>query len=105
MATKKFFDPDWKYIVEDGTVHQLHKIVAHEFSVGDAEDPDLYAAGPLSQWEQSEKGQWVMSHAVETPIWHRLQDYAQLSYRYRITAVLKGKDYTFWTLKWGSKIS
>jgi hypothetical protein len=39
-------------------------VVVHNFPMGDVEDPDLYAASPLYEWQQSEAGAWVMAHAV-----------------------------------------
>jgi hypothetical protein len=46
-------------------------VKVHEFNMGDVEDPDLYAAQPLYEWQQSEQGKWIMEHAVEPPFWHR----------------------------------
>jgi len=31
--------------------------------MGDVEDPDIYAAEPIWQWQQTAQGQWVMQHA------------------------------------------
>ena len=89
--------------VINGMSQRVHKIVVHSFTMGDVEDPDLYAAEPLLKWQNSDQGQWVMAHALETPVWHRHQDYHLYGYRYAITAKLMGRDYTYWALKWGSK--
>lgn len=75
--------------------------VVHTFSMGDVEDPDIYAAEPLLKWEESEIGQWIMQRALETPIWHRTIDDIRLGYKYKITARLSERDYTFWALRWG----
>ena len=69
--------------------------------MGDVEDPDLYAAQPLYNWQNSEAGSWVMEHAVETPFWTRQADYSSYGYRYYIVARLRESDQTFWKLKWG----
>ena len=58
----------------------------HEFTMGDVEDPDLYAAEPMWKWQSSEMGQWVMEHAVETPFWHRHVDPYSYGYKYYIVA-------------------
>lgn len=84
-------------------VYKIHKIVVHRFRMGDVEDPDIYAAEPLYQWQQSEVGQWIMERAVDTPEWHRNVDHTTYGYQYAIVAKLKDVDYTFWALKWGSK--
>lgn len=92
-----------KYMVFGDKVHEIHNVVVHTFNLGDVEDPDLYAAEPLIQWQQSEMGEWVMERAIETPMWHRMVEASSYHYKYAVSAKLKDVDYTFWTLKWGSK--
>ncbi len=93
-----------KFIVEGDRVHEIHNVLVHRFSLGDVEDPELYAAQPIYEWQQSEQGKWVMEHSVEEPVWHRYLAHTSCSYEYGITAKLKGADYTFFTLKWGQNI-
>jgi hypothetical protein len=69
--------------------------------MGDVEDPDLYAAEPLYQWQQTEAGQWIMSHAVETPFWHRMVNPYTFGWTYCVIARLNEKDQLYWKLKWG----
>ena len=85
-------------------VEEIHKIIVHKFSMGDVEDPDLYAAQPLWEWQESEMGAWVMKHAVQTPEWHRQMDQIQYHMQYAVVAKLKDVDYTFWVLKWGNDV-
>ena len=86
-------------IIED-KVHKIHDVNVHRFTLGDVEDPDLYAAEPLLEWQRSEKGAWVMAHAVESPVWHRMIDHSSFGYCFVIRAKLKDVDYTFYQLKW-----
>lgn len=79
----------------------MKEVVVHSFSMGDVEDPDLYAAQPLIEWEHSEQGEWVMKNAVETPSWHRMADPHGYGYRYEIRAVLQDARLTEWLLKYG----
>ena len=90
-----------KHMLIDGEVHEIHTVKVHEFKMGDVEDPDLYAAQPLYDWQQSEIGEWVMARAVDTPEWHRTMDPVLMGHRYIIVAKLKGIDYTAWQIKWG----
>lgn len=76
-------------------------IVVHSFRMGDVEDPDLYAADPLWQWQESEQGQWIMQHAVGPPTWHRSVDHTSYGHKFVITATLKEPDCLFYKLKWG----
>lgn len=83
----------WRTVDKDGycLVEEIHKVVVHKFSMGDVEDPDLYAAQPLWEWQESEQGKFVMEHAVETPIWHRQADPYNYGHRYVIVAELEKK--------------
>lgn len=85
--------------VED-RVEEVRIITVHEFSMGDVEDPDLYAAQPLIDWEKSEQGQWIMENAVETPSWYRLADPTLMGYKYQVRAKLQGPALTEWLLKY-----
>ncbi len=90
-----------KYVIVGDRVEEVKTVVVHEFSMGDVEDPDLYAAQPLSDWERSEKGQWVMKNACDTPTWYRLSNPATFGYQYQIRAKLMGPSLTEWLLKYG----
>ena len=91
-------------MIIENKVHKVHKVIVHRFRMGDVEDPDLYAAQPLWEWQESEMGKFVMEKSVETPIWHRQADVANYGYEYAVEAFLKGSDYSFWALKWGNEV-
>jgi hypothetical protein len=74
--------------------------VVHEFTMGDVDDPDIYAAEPLWQFQQSEKGQWVIEHSLETPVYQRVIDQMYYGYKYKISARLTEQDITYFLLKW-----
>ena len=67
--------------------------------MGDVEDPDLYAAGPILDWQKSPAGEFVMEHAVEKPYWIRQVDHSSYGYQYRIIARLSEQNQTFFRLK------
>lgn len=89
-----------EFMIINDKVHQIHEVIVHRFTLGDVEDPDLYAAEPIIKWQNSEQGVWVMEHAVESPVWHRMIDYKSFGFIYVIRAKLKDVDYTFYQLKW-----
>lgn len=97
-ADKLFKAPEYQLV--DGQAVLFTDVKVHEFTMGDVEDPDLYAAEPIWQWQQSEMGRWVMEHAVETPFWHRYADPSMYGYKYYIIARLKEQDQTYWALRW-----
>ncbi len=90
-----------KYVLVGDRVEEVKEIIVHEFSMGDVEDPDLYAAEPLHKWEDSEQGRWIMKNAVETPSWYRIADFTSFGYRYQIRAKLMGPALTEWMLRYG----
>lgn len=94
---------DIKYKIVNDRIEEIREVVVHAFSMGDVEDPDLYAAQPLYEWEHSEKGQWIMSNAIETPVWHRIIDHASFGYKYQIRAKLMGPALTEYLLRYGDK--
>ena len=98
-ANRLFKAPEWQ-IIDNKTV-KFTDVKVHEFNMGDVEDPDLYAAEPLYQWQQTEAGQWIMSHAVETPFWHRMVNPYTFGWTYCVIARLNEKDQLYWKLKWG----
>ncbi len=49
-------------------------VVVHTIRMGDVEDPDLFVAQPIYEWQESDAGRFVMEHAVEKPYWHRTTD-------------------------------
>ena len=94
----------YKYMKIGDKVHEIHTVVVHRFRMGDVDDPDLYAAQPLMEWQESEMGKWVMERAVDTPEWHRQMDHLAYHLQYAVVAKLKDVDYTFWQLKWGNDV-
>jgi hypothetical protein len=92
-----------KYNVVGDRVEECREVIVHEFSIGDVEDPDLYAAQPLIEWEKSELGQWIMRNAADTPTWHRMADPVTMNFRYQIRAKLMGPPLTEWLLKYHFK--
>jgi len=90
------------------TVEHIEKhgpltVVCHKIRMGDVEDPDLFVAEPIWQWQQTEMGKWVMENAVQEPLWQRtIND--SYGWTYSITAKLSPKNYTYWWIKWGHEL-
>ena len=89
----------YRYMIINHRVEEVREIIVHEFTMGDVEDPDLYAAEPLWQWQQSEEGQWIVEHAVETPCWYRIPDTLQYGYKFQVRAKLSGARLTEYMLR------
>jgi hypothetical protein len=97
-AEKLFKAPEWKLI--NGKTVKFSDVKVHEFTMGDVEDPDLYASQPLWEWQETEAGKWVMAHAVEKPFWHRVVNPYTFGWTYYVIARLREQDQTYWALKW-----
>lgn len=94
--------PTHDVMIIDQHAHRIVKVVVHEFKLGDVDDVEIYAAQPIWEWQQSEKGKWIMEKAIESPTWYRNNDMITWSQNFKIVAKLKEKDYTFYQLKWGN---
>jgi hypothetical protein len=86
----------------DGLPVRFRDVCVHEFSVGDVEDPVLYAGSPLLAWQESAAGQWIMNNAEERPYWIKDLDYRTYMYRFRVMARLSEFNETFFRLKYGT---
>lgn len=73
---------------------------AHWFTVGDVDDPEIYAAEPILEWQNSEAGQWMMKYSDPTPSWHQARDLASWGTRYCIRGYLTPELYSYWKLKY-----
>lgn len=88
----------------DGDQHivdEIHKTVVHRFDLGDVDDPEIYAAQPIWEWQQTDAGKFVMEHAIETPTFHKYMDPMFLGYRFVITAELEKKKLSEFLLRFG----
>ena len=94
----------WKRSEKNGAfvVEEIHKVVVHRIRMGDVEDPDLYVAQPIWDWQESEQGKFVMEHAVSKPEWHRQLDIYGLGWQYAIVAELEAKKLSEFYLRWGN---
>ena len=71
--------------------------------MGDVDDPEIYAAVPIHEWEQTEQGQWVMEHCAD-PRFNLQPDPSYMGHCVVISGELEDHDATFFTLKWGTGV-
>jgi hypothetical protein len=76
------------------------RILVHSFLLGDVDDPEIYAAEPILEFERSEKGQWLTKHSYQQMTYDVLTDYQTYGYRVVLHAWLNEQDLTYYTLKW-----
>jgi hypothetical protein len=78
----------------------MQKVIFHSFQMGDVDDPEIYAAVPIHEWEQTDQGQWVMKHCND-PRFNFHPDASYMGHRVVISGELEDHDATFFALKWG----
>jgi hypothetical protein len=67
--------------------------------MGDVEDPEIYCALPIGEWQQTEKGKWVMKHCTD-PQFRIGQDAQSWGYKISIYGPLSDEDAVFYSLKY-----
>ena len=85
----------------DGKPVRFRDVCVHTIKMGDVEDPDIYVAAPIWEWQHTDAGKFVMEHAVGKPYWIQRRDHASYHLLYCIMARLSEQDEMFWRLKYG----
>ena len=80
--------------------HDTVETVVHTIRMGDVEDPDLFVAQPMYEWQQTDKGKYIMKNSIPTPLWQRSIDPYTCGYLYTIKAYLTPKQLTYYKLKY-----
>ena len=76
------------------------KFVFHSFTMGDVEDPEIYAAVPLSEFMETEKGQWIKANCAD-PTYTIGADPISWQYRVTVHGVLDDRPAVEYILRWG----
>ena len=74
-------------------------ITFHDFSIGDVDDIDIYAAQPIYEWQQTDHGRWVMTHAQDLR-YYTQPDMNTFGHRVVIRGMLDPKQATEYFLRW-----
>jgi hypothetical protein len=77
----------------------MRKVIFHSFTLGDVDDPEIYAAEPIWKWQQTEHGQWVMEHC-DDPVFTIHPDGTTWGHRVIISGVMEDKNVVFHELRW-----
>ena len=93
----------------------MKEVILYESQLGDVGDPDDYARAMIAAWEDSEAGRWAKDHVKVRKILYAnnyvINDWARrdkqthiVTYTVKIIAEMNEEDYTYYTLKWNSKL-
>ena len=67
--------------------------------MGDVEDPDIYAAQPLYEFMQTNKGQWIKENCAD-PQYSIVADPMTYGYRITVYGALNERQQTEYFLRW-----
>ena len=93
----KHWQPEFTKVI-DGKPVRFRDVCVHEIAMADVEDPDLFVAQPIYEWQQTKAGKFIMENAEDKPYWVSGTDYNNYGYKYRIMARLSEQNETFWRL-------
>jgi hypothetical protein len=73
-----------------------------EMHMGDVEDPYLYAAFPIHEWEQTEEYKWIREHLAEGEelVFYCDNNPSTYGIVIRVYAPLTGEALTYYNLKY-----
>ena len=77
------------------------RIIVHKIPMGDVEDPELYAAAPILEWEKSAKGRWLKENSKKQMEYIIRPNVETYGWMVIIFAWLEEQDITYYKLKWG----
>ena len=84
----------------DNQVVEISNLIVYSFVLSaDVQVSHHIANEPLQKWYQSDSGCWVIKHAVDKPVWHRVHDQLNNEFHYNVVARMSTKDQTFFRLK------
>lgn len=77
------------------------RTVLHEFKMGDVDDPEIYAAAPIWEWQQTDAGRWCMKNCVPNSVSLGIGvDPYGYGYRVHIYGDLEEPDLTYYCVKY-----
>lgn len=85
-----------KYKIVNDEVRVKH--VLYMFILPDCEDPELMAAEPIYEWQQTPAGKFCMEKATDLEF-HTHIDHMSMGYKIAITGYITEKHATFLALK------
>ena len=77
----------------------MKRLIFHSFTMGDVEDPEIYAAQPLCEFMSTDKGQWVKANCAD-PCYKVTPDPTMYGYRIVVYGMVEEKLATEFLLRW-----
>lgn len=77
----------------------MKRIIFATFNMGDVEDPEIYIAQPIYEFQQTPKGQWMMSNCKD-PTYQIMPCPETYGYRAVISGLVEDIQATEYYLRW-----
>ena len=77
------------------------KYIVHAIEMGDVEDPEIYAAAPILDFEKTDKGRWLMANSYKQLEFTIRPNSRTYGWKVLIWSYLNEQDFTYYSLKWG----
>jgi hypothetical protein len=77
------------------------KYIVHTIEMGDVEDPEIYAAAPILDFEKTDKGRWLTENSKQQMEYIVRPNQETYGWMVIIFAWLEEQDLTYYRLKWG----
>lgn len=90
-----------RYITHNDEVYKRRRV--HKFSVFDWNEVELYISQQISEWQDTEHGQWVMAHGLD-PTYLVSQEIASMSHIVVVEAYITPKRWTEYCLRFDKMI-
>lgn len=84
----------------DGKPVNFSQVIVHQFAIS-SDDPELFAGEELYNWEKSDPGKFIKSHAVDV-FWKKTFDHVRWNHRFAIVAEIEDRFLSEYYLKWGN---
>lgn len=75
------------------------RVVFHAFVMPYMDDPDVFVAQPIYEWQQTQQGQWVMQNAQDVS-WAKQLDVSTMGHRVVIYGDLEPRLATEYFLRY-----
>ena len=77
------------------------KVMVHRFRMADCDDPEIYVAQPIYEWQKSEPGTWCQEHALPESLNYVMElDIHSYGYLVAVLGDFREEDLVYFYLKW-----
>lgn len=92
-----------KHMIINGRVEEVKRVMVLQFDLVEWTDHSAKMAyTTLSDWCESDQGQWVLQNALVAPEWNMILSPMTFSWNVMVTTKIAGAPLTEWLLKYGT---